>query len=576
MIPTDDQGRADRRARRGPACARLELTSFVRADVIPQLADAAEVLEARRHPRRGQPLGADPQRARARRRARAARPLRRDQRVHVGLGDPQPPQRQPQRRGVAHGAGAGARARARGRAALRGRDQRRLRLPLRGRWSRPSGVRDRRAAGRGRRRGDRLRRHHRDGQPAPGRGVLRRRARAARRADVELTAHFHNTRGQGLANVYAALEAGIDSFESSFGELGGCPVPAGATGNIATEDLVSMLHEMGVADRHRPARRCSRSPGRCSTTWAVRWAATRWWPARSTGTAGRTPTRSERVRHRADRQPRRDRAPRDPHAGPARHRLGRRLHRRRSPRAARPRGRRMPCRSTPTSTSRRSSARARSAGAEALHPGYGFLSENPALARACAQAGVVFVGPPPEADRADGRQAARQGGRRRPPGSRSCPSFTEDEARDGGRRRVSRCWSRRPPAAAGAACASSSAPEDLDAALESARARGARPGSATTACSSSASSPRARHLEVQVIADAHGNVVAPRRARVLAAAPPPEGDRGVALPRRRARAARARSAPRRSRWPGPAATSTPARSSSSPTSTIPPSTTSWR
>jgi hydroxymethylglutaryl-CoA lyase len=40
---------------------------------------------------------------------------------------------------------------------------------------------------------------------------------------------------------------GIDSFESSFGELGGCPVPAGATGNIATEDLVSMLHEMGVA-----------------------------------------------------------------------------------------------------------------------------------------------------------------------------------------------------------------------------------------------------------------------------------------------------------------------------------------
>jgi hydroxymethylglutaryl-CoA lyase len=63
---------------------------------------------------------------------------------------------------------------------------------------------------------------------------------------VELTAHFHNTRGQGLANVLAALEAGVESFESSFGELGGCPVPAGATGNIATEDLVSMLHEMDV------------------------------------------------------------------------------------------------------------------------------------------------------------------------------------------------------------------------------------------------------------------------------------------------------------------------------------------
>jgi hydroxymethylglutaryl-CoA lyase len=63
---------------------------------------------------------------------------------------------------------------------------------------------------------------------------------------VEITAHFHNTRGQGLANVLAALEAGVCSFESSFGELGGCPVPPGSTGNIATEDLVSMLHEMGI------------------------------------------------------------------------------------------------------------------------------------------------------------------------------------------------------------------------------------------------------------------------------------------------------------------------------------------
>lgn len=63
---------------------------------------------------------------------------------------------------------------------------------------------------------------------------------------VELTAHFHNTRGQGLANVLAALGQGIDSFESAFGELGGCPVPPGATGNISSEDLVSMLEEMGI------------------------------------------------------------------------------------------------------------------------------------------------------------------------------------------------------------------------------------------------------------------------------------------------------------------------------------------
>jgi hydroxymethylglutaryl-CoA lyase len=63
---------------------------------------------------------------------------------------------------------------------------------------------------------------------------------------IELTAHFHNTRGQGLANVHAALGAGIESFESAFGELGGCPVPPGSTGNVSTEDLVSMLEEMGI------------------------------------------------------------------------------------------------------------------------------------------------------------------------------------------------------------------------------------------------------------------------------------------------------------------------------------------
>ena len=71
-------------------------------------------------------------------------------------------------------------------------------------------------------------------------------AAGPRLAEVELTAHFHNTRGQGLANLLAALEQGVESFESSFGELGGCPVPPGSTGNVGSEDVVSMLHEMGV------------------------------------------------------------------------------------------------------------------------------------------------------------------------------------------------------------------------------------------------------------------------------------------------------------------------------------------
>jgi isopropylmalate/homocitrate/citramalate synthase len=73
------------------------------------------------------------------------------------------------------------------------------------------------------------------------------RASARGAAGGRVDSAFPHSRGHGLANVLAALEAGIDSFESSFGELGGCPVPAGATGNIASEDLVSMLEEMGVA-----------------------------------------------------------------------------------------------------------------------------------------------------------------------------------------------------------------------------------------------------------------------------------------------------------------------------------------
>jgi len=64
--------------------------------------------------------------------------------------------------------------------------------------------------------------------------------------DVLLTAHFHDTRGMALANVVAALEAGINRFDSSAGGLGGCPFAKGASGNVATEDVVYMLESMGV------------------------------------------------------------------------------------------------------------------------------------------------------------------------------------------------------------------------------------------------------------------------------------------------------------------------------------------
>jgi len=59
-------------------------------------------------------------------------------------------------------------------------------------------------------------------------------------------AHLHNTRGLGLANVVAALEVGVTTFDSSLGGLGGCPFAPGATGNIVTEDLVFMLESMGL------------------------------------------------------------------------------------------------------------------------------------------------------------------------------------------------------------------------------------------------------------------------------------------------------------------------------------------
>jgi hydroxymethylglutaryl-CoA lyase len=64
--------------------------------------------------------------------------------------------------------------------------------------------------------------------------------------DVPLNLHFHNTRGTGLANVLAALELGVADFDASVGGLGGCPYAPGATGNIATEELVHMVQDMGI------------------------------------------------------------------------------------------------------------------------------------------------------------------------------------------------------------------------------------------------------------------------------------------------------------------------------------------
>ena len=68
-----------------------------------------------------------------------------------------------------------------------------------------------------------------------------------RHPDLPLLCHFHNTRGTGLANIMAAMELGITEFDASVGGLGGCPYAPGATGNVATEEVVHMLHDMGIA-----------------------------------------------------------------------------------------------------------------------------------------------------------------------------------------------------------------------------------------------------------------------------------------------------------------------------------------
>ena len=71
------------------------------------------------------------------------------------------------------------------------------------------------------------------------------RAFRERFAATELTLHFHNTRGMGLANVLAGIDAGADRFDASFGGIGGCPYAPGATGNVCTEEIVHALQTMG-------------------------------------------------------------------------------------------------------------------------------------------------------------------------------------------------------------------------------------------------------------------------------------------------------------------------------------------
>jgi hydroxymethylglutaryl-CoA lyase len=69
---------------------------------------------------------------------------------------------------------------------------------------------------------------------------------AKRVPTAKLAGHYHDTYGQALANIYASMELGVATFDASVSGLGGCPYAKGATGNVATEDVVYMLHGLGI------------------------------------------------------------------------------------------------------------------------------------------------------------------------------------------------------------------------------------------------------------------------------------------------------------------------------------------
>ena len=117
------------------------------------------------------------------------------------------------------------------------------------------------------------------------------------------TLHFHNTRGLGLANVVAALEVGVTTFDSSLGGLGGCPFAPGATGNIVTEDLVFMLEAMGLKTGiDLPHEAEGLVP---SSKWKLRTAREKWYAGETIsvaigqGQVSVTPLQTDLTRHAA-------------------------------------------------------------------------------------------------------------------------------------------------------------------------------------------------------------------------------------------------------------------------------------
>ena len=184
---------------------------------------------------------------------------------------------------------------------------------------------------------------------------------------------------------------------------------------------------------------------------------------------------------------------------------------------------------------------ARASGAQCIHPGYGFLSENPEFAEACAQAGIVFVGPPPAAIRAMGlkdraKALMQQAGVPVVPGyhgERQEAAFLKEKAYEIGYPVLIKAVA----GGGGKGMRRVDRPADFEAALESAQREATGSfGDARVLIEKYVAAPR--HIEMQVFADTSRQRHSSQRARLLAAAPPPEGDRGGAGARHERGAAR--------------------------------------
>ena len=246
---------------------RIEATSFVSPRWIPQLADSAELVE-RLPVRPGVqyvalvPNGKGLERLLAARGKGPPGGAGRRRGLPLRLGDPQQEEREQVHRGDLPGLRGGRRAGPGRRLAGPRLRLDGLGLPLRG----PGGP----APGGGHRREAPLAgllpglagRHHRRGHARPDPRIVGLLSSRARPGSVAL--HLHDTRGTALANVLAGLDAGITTFDASVGGLGGCPYAPGASGNLATEDLVYMLQGMGTRPASISASSCR--PGRSPRT----------------------------------------------------------------------------------------------------------------------------------------------------------------------------------------------------------------------------------------------------------------------------------------------------------------------